>query len=441
MPRLLLAQQVLLALSLLCVGAVQTEAADMRNWIVSWTGAAQGPYPVGNPTAQPELKFVFPNPESGATDQTFRLIVRPDIWGREARFRLSNAFGTKPVTFSAVRLGLQTSGAALLPESNRMVSFNGKNSVTVPPGGSVMTDTVVLTFVKDPADPMLIGRKLAISFHVVGSSGPMTWHAKALQTSYLSQPGAMHTDDETEAAYPYSTTSWFFLDAVTMAAAAGTTAVVAFGDSITDGTASTISGDDRWPDVFSRRMHAVYGNKFAVVNQGIGGNQVAGPAEYTPARPINGGPSALSRLDRDIVSLPGVGAVVWLEGINDFGTSGATVDTVMQGYRDGVAYLRKHLPRVKVYVATLTTALASTPTHGTTEVDAKRKALNAWFKTEKIFDGVADFDAATLDATTGGLKPEFKPGSSIGGPGDGLHPNRAGYAAMGAAVDLGWFKK
>jgi lysophospholipase L1-like esterase len=96
---------------------------------------------------------------------------------------------------------------------------------------------------------------------------------------------------------------------------------------------------------------------------------------------------------------------------------------------------------VKIYVATLTTALGSTPTHGTPAVDAKRKALNAWFKTEKIFDGVADFDAATLDSATGMLKPAFKPGSSIGGPGDGLHPNRAGYAAMGAAVDLGWFKK
>lgn len=430
---------VLLALDLLFVGSVQAEAADMRNWIVSWTGSAQGPYPIGNPTAQPELKFVFPAAEQGATDQTFRLIVRPDIWGKEARFRLSNAFGTKPVTFTGAHLGLQTSGAALLPDSNRMVTFNGKNSVTVPPGGSVMSDTVVLTFVKDPADPLLIGRKLAISFHVVGGSGPMTWHAKALQTSYLSQPGASHTDDETEGPYPFSTTSWFFLDAVMMTAPLGTKAIVAFGDSITDGTASTIGGDDRWPDVFSRRLHAAYGNKFSVVNQGIGGNQVVGPAEYTPAKPINGGPSALSRLDRDIVSLPGVGAVVWLEGINDFGTAGASVDALMQGYRDGVAYLRKSIPGVKVYVATLTTALASTPTHGTAEVDAKRKAMNAWFRSERIFDGVADFDAVTLDASTGALKPEFKPGSSIGGSGDGLHPNRAGYAAMGGAVDLGWF--
>ena len=429
-----------LVLSLLCAGATHAMAADLRNWVVSWTASAQGPYPLGNPTAQPELKFVFANPEQGATDQSFRLIVRPDLWGREARFRLSNVFGTRPVTFSGARLGLQTSGAALLPDSNRIVTFNGRPSVTVPPGGSVMSDTVVLTFVKDPADPMLVGRKLAIGFHVAGASGPMTWHAKGLQTSYLAQPGAPHTEDETEAAFPYSTTSWFFLDAVVMTAPQGTKAIVAFGDSITDGTSSTMNGDDRWPDVFARRVHAAYGNRFAVVNQGIGGNQVVAPSDYKAA-PIAGGPSALARLDRDIVGLPGVGAVVWLEGINDFGTAGASVDALMQGYRDGVAHLRKNLPGVKIYVATLTTALGSTPTHGTPEVDAKRKALNAWFKSEKIFDGLVDFDAVAMDPATGSLPPAFKPGSTIGGPGDGLHPNRAGYAAMGGAVPLEWFKK
>ena len=431
----------LLGLGSLFAASAPTEAADMRNWVVGWTSSAQGPYPTGNPTAQPELKFAFPVPEQGATDQSFRLIVRPDLWGKEAKFRLSNTFGTKPVTFANARLGLQVSGAALLADSNRVVTFNGRNSVTVPPGGSVWSDTVVLTFVKDPADPLLTGRKLAISFHVGGNSGPMTWHAKALQTSYLAQPGTPATDDETEAAFPFTTTSWYFLDAVAVTAPVGTKAIVAFGDSITDGTASTINGDDRWPDVFARRLHAAYGGRFAVVNQGIGGNQVVGPAEYTPAKPVNGGPSALSRLDRDIVGLPGVGAVVWLEGINDFGTAGATAEAVMQGYRDGVAHLRRNMPGVKIYVATLTTALNSTPTHGTAEVDAKRKALNAWFQSEKIFDGVADFDAVTLDPATGALKPEFKPGSSIGGPGDGLHPNRAGYAAMGGAIDLGWFKK
>lgn len=437
MPRSLLT---MLVLTLLLAGGSSAMAADTRNWVVSWTGSAQGPYPTGNATGQPDLSFVLPHPEQGATDQSFRMIVRPDIWGHEARIRLSNVFGTKPVTFANVRVGLPISGAALLPHSNRPVTFDGHASVTVPPGQSVVSDAVGLPFVKDPADPMLIGRKLAISFHVQGSSGPMTWHAKGLQTSYLAQPGAPHTEDETEAAFPFSTTSWFFLDAVFMAAPAGTKAIVAFGDSITDGTASTINGDDRWPDVFARRLHAAYGNRFSVVNQGIGGNQVAGPADYTSANPISGGPSAISRLDRDIVSLPGVTAVIWLEGINDFGTADASLEAVMKAYRDSVMHLRQKIHGVKIYVATLTSALGSTPTHGRPEVDQRRKALNAWFKSEKLFDGVADFDAVTIDPATGGLRAAFKPASSFGGPGDGLHPNRAGYAAMGGAVPLAWFK-
>ena len=129
----------LLGLGSLFAASAPTEAADMRNWVVGWTSSAQGPYPTGTPTAQPELKFAFPVPEQGATDQSFRLIVRPDLWGKEAKFRLSNTFGTKPVTFANARLGLQVSGAALLADSNRVVTFNGRNSVTVPPGGSVWT--------------------------------------------------------------------------------------------------------------------------------------------------------------------------------------------------------------------------------------------------------------------------------------------------------------
>ena len=121
----------------------------------------------------------------------------------------------------------------------------------------------------------------------------MTWHAKALTTSYLTAPGAgAKGDSEDEAAFPFSTASWYFLDALDMMAPADARAIVAFGDSITDGTASTMNGDDRWPDVLARRLHAVYGNKIAVVNAGIGGNQVVGPAEYSPQKPYPGGPSA-----------------------------------------------------------------------------------------------------------------------------------------------------
>src|SRR5262252_7468601 len=126
---------------------------------------------------------------------------------------------------------------------------------------------------------------------------------KALTTSYLSAPGAGAKGQlEDEASFPFTTTSWYFLDAVDMMAPSDTQVVVALGDSITDGTASTLNGDDRWPNALARRLHAVYGNRVSVVNAGIGGNQVVGPAEYSAARPFSGGPSALQRLDRDVLS-------------------------------------------------------------------------------------------------------------------------------------------
>jgi lysophospholipase L1-like esterase len=422
--------------AMLCVPLLAPTAAS-ADWVASWTASAHGPYPVGNPTAQPELKFALPAPEQGARNQSFRMIVKPDAWGPQTRIRLSNAFGTKPVTFNDAHVGLQESGAAVLKGTSQPILFGGQKSVTVPPGQSVVSDAAALPFVSTPPSPLLKGRKLAVSFHVVGESGPMTWHAKALQTSYLGAPGSgPHAKDEGETAFPYSTTSWYFLDEVDMNLPAKAEVIVAFGDSITDGTGTTINGDDRWPDVLSRRLHAAYGDDFVVVNQGIGGNRVVGPDDYA-TKPIGGGPGALTRLERDIVSLPGVSTVIWLEGINDFGAD-TSAEAVMEGYNKGVAMLRQKMPGVRIYVATLTSARNSTiPTHGRPEVDAKRKALNDFFRNSKLFDGVIDFDKATLDPATGEVKAEFQPNSSIGGPGDKLHPNRAGYAAMGNAIDLG----
>jgi hypothetical protein len=221
-------------------------AASGQKWVVAWVGSIQGPYPVGNPSAQPEMKLAFPSDEAGARDQSFRMVLKPEIWGREARVRFSNALGTKPVTFDTVYVGLHLTSSALVNGTNRPLTFGGKRSVTVPAGDSAWSDAVALPFVRDPAAAELAGRKLAVSFHVAGESGPMTWHAKALQTSYLSMPGAgAKSADEGEAAFPISTTSWYFIDVLDMKMPADAGAVVAFGDSITDGTLSTLNGDDR----------------------------------------------------------------------------------------------------------------------------------------------------------------------------------------------------
>jgi len=424
-----------LALLLLFASFAAT-AAEQTNWVTSWAASVQGPYPVGNPSAQPNLLLVFPSAETGARDQSFRLIVKPEFWGTKSRMRFSNALGTQPVTFDDAFVGLQWSGSAVMPGTNRAITFGGKNSVTVAPGESVWSDAVTLPFVTKGSE--LRGRKLAVSFHVAGSSGPMSWHAKAMQSSYVTAPGAgSKGGDLSEAAFPFASASWYFLDAVDMAAPKGLAAIVAFGDSITDGTASTMNGDDRWPDVLARRLNG----RWVVVNAGIGGNQVIGPSEYSPQKPFPGGPSALQRLDRDVLTLSGVKAVIWLEGTNDFSKNGnAESDAVIAGMREGVARMRAAIPGVRVIGATVTSALGSTSgAHGFELQDEKRKKLNEFIRSGGLFDGVVDFDRVTIDPQTGGMKAEFVPDNTVGGPGDKLHPNRMGYQAMGMVIDLGIF--
>ena len=409
-----------------------------EKWVASWAASPHGPYPSGNPSAQPDLSAVFETPADGAIDQTFRLIVKPDLWGKAARIRLTNVFGARPVTFDDVFVGLQSSGGNVAPGTNRQVRFErGRTSVTIAAGASVASDAVVLDFVKSPSDPLLAGRKLVVSFHVVGSSGPMTWHAKALTTSYVTGPRAgSHGREESDAAFPFTTTSWYFLDAVDVVAAEDVVVVACFGDSITDGTASTLNGDDRWPDVLSRRLHEKYGARVAVVNAGIGGNRVASAARYSTAAPTAGGPSAVERFDRDVADLSGVSAVIWLEGINDL-SGGAKADAVIAGMREIVA--RSRARGLKIFGGTIVSSLGSATAHGTPEADGERQAINAFIRSAGAFDGVVDFDLATRDPQTGGLRAAFQPNSTTGGPGDRLHPNRAGYLAMGTSVDLALF--
>ncbi len=436
------------SLALAMLAGIAAGAPPERRWVVSWLGSAHGPYPSGNGSAQPDLRLVFPTPASGARDQSFRLIVRPELWGCQTRLRFSNAFGSKPVTFADVHLGLQLAGSAVVAGTSRPVAFaGGKQRVSVAPGESVWSDPVDLPFACGPAAAALAGRKLAVSFHIPGESGPMTWHAKALQTSYLSAAGAggkgaSRPAEESEGGFPFSTTSWFFLDALEMATSDPRAhAVVAFGDSITDGTNSTLNGDDRWPDVLGRRLRATQGDRVAVVNAGIGGNQVRGPKQYNVAKPVPGGPSALSRLERDVLALSGVSTVIWFEGINDFGKQNdASLEEVKAGLQEGVARMRSRLPGVRILGATVTTALGAQGNHGHAEEDRRRQALNAFIRGADLFDGVLDFDRAVLDPATGRLRPELVHNTTVGGKGDGIHPNRLGYLAMALSVDLALFE-
>lgn len=396
-------------------------------WVTTWAGVAHGTYPTGTAILQPNLTFAFPNGTNSANEQSFRMIVRPTVWGDTFRLRFSNVFGSQPLTLDDVYIGLQASAGTLEEGTNVLVRFQGgRRRVVIPAGQLIWSDPVSLDFARDPEKLLLFGRKLAISFHVVGSSGLMSWHSKALQTNYITAPGAgSHSADESDEAFPYTSTSWYFLDAVDTRGVRNAITVVTLGDSITDGTGSTLNGDDRWPDVLGRRLLDAYGNQVAVANVGIGGNRIL-------TDNAAGGPSALSRLERDVFGLSGVAAVIWFEGINDL-SAGATADEVINGIRTGVATIRARLPGVKVIQATITSSLGST--NGTPELDARRQAINAFIRSAGIFDSVADFDAATIDPATGRLRPEFQPNSSTAGI-DFLHPNRAGYLSMAQTIDL-----
>jgi lysophospholipase L1-like esterase len=269
---------------------------------------------------------------------------------------------------------------------------------------------------------------------VQGASGAISWHGKAVTTNYVTPQGSGdRTFDKSDAAFPYTTTSWYFLNAVDVMAASDTVVVCAFGDSITDGTASTINGNDRWMNNLSRRLHEKYGNRVSVVNQGIGGNTVN--------RPGGASESAVQRLDRDVLGLSGLTHVVWLEGIND--TPASTPDLVIEGYKNVVA--RLHARHIKVVGATITSALNPTLTNPEQIApnvleDQYRKEINNFIRFSGLFDDVADMDAATVNPATGAMQPAFLPPSSIGGTIlDWLHPNRAGYQAMANSVPLGIF--
>ena len=365
------------------------------------------------------------------------MIVRPDVWGTETRVRFSNAFGTRPVTFDGVYIGLQTESSEIAAGTNKQVTFRAAEKVTVMPGTTVWSDPVRLDYVQQHR-AFLRGQKLAVSFHIEGASGPMTWHAKALTTSYVTAPGAGSKGAlEEEAAFPFNVTSWFFIDALDMAMPDDAKAIVAFGDSITDGDGATLNGDDSWPDVLSRRLHRRYGDRFAVINAGIAGNQIAAPLDYSAAKPVPGGPAAVERLNRDVLSLSGVSAVIWLEGTNDLSSPNFTsMEAVQSRLGNAVGLIRSRLPEARIIGATVTSARGNADAaYGSAQHDTRRQVFNKYLRSSGLFDLIIDFDSATADAASGELRPELVFNTATGGPGDKLHPNRLGYLTMGATAD------
>ncbi|GAA1510927.1 SGNH/GDSL hydrolase family protein [Streptomyces albidochromogenes] len=345
-----------------------------------------------------------------APERTYRLVVRTSAGGDGLRIRLSNTFGTRPVTFGRAYAGLRATGAALVPGTNRPLTFAGSPSVTVPPGRSVSSDPLPGT-VRPRSD-------LAVSLYVRDAGGAATGHRTALQTSYVA-PSGDHAADDTATAYTQPVTSWFYLDAVTVNARRGTSAVAALGDSITDGALSTRDTNRRWPDFLARRLDGDVGTRVkGVANEGISGNKVLKDGS---------GQSALKRLDRDVLTQAGVRTVVLLEGVNDIKAVPApTAAELIAGYRRIVD--RSHAAGVCVVGATVM------PYEGwrewTPAGEAVRQEVNAFVRDGGAFDAVVDFDRAVMDpAAPSRLLPAYDSG-------DHLHPNDLGMRVMADTVDL-----
>ncbi len=312
---------------------------------------------------------------------------------------------------------MQSSGAALVPGTRRSLRFHRKRSVTVPAGGEVVSDPRRFRY-----DAF---QHLAVTLHLAGTSRGATEHATAIQTSYVAAAGSGdHTSDDTADAFTGKTGSWPYLTDLEVQAPRRTGAVIALGDSITDGFPGPVNGDGRYPDVLARRLAAA-GTALAVQNEGISGNQILrdGPLPSF-------GPRLLDRLDRDVLDQAGARVVLLLEGTNDLGVPPqATAAQVIAGLQTVID--RLHAAGLRVILGTQTPCNAfSLALHGNATAIAARNEINDWIRTSGAADGVVDFDAAVRDPNDpDGLLPEFDSG-------DHLHLSGAGYAAMADTVDL-----
>ena len=403
--------------SLVAVGPLlSAQGGTPEHWVGTW--ATAGVAAPSQPAAQAQPGQGARPP--GFNNQTLRQIVHTSIGGERVRVVLTNTFGTRPLAIGGAHVGLREKGAAIVAGSDRTLTFGGAPTTTIPPGAVIVSDGVSLSV------PPL--GDVAIDIYLPGDTAaipsPLTIHGGARQTNYVSSTGSHLGSKELPGAT--TTSSWFFLARVEVAAPDRTGAVVALGDSITDGYNSTPDTNNRWPDHLARRLMAA-GGGLGVLNLGIDGNRVLADGA---------GVSALARFDRDVLVQSGVTDVFVLEGINDLGIGALFMDgprptppELIAGHRQLIA--RAHSQGLKIFAATLLPYEGTTiPGYWTSEGETIRQAFNQWMRTGKEYDGIIDFDAVMRDPDQPTkMLPRYDSG-------DHLHPSDAGYKAMADAFDL-----
>jgi lysophospholipase L1-like esterase len=391
----------------LCVPSLLAKP-EAKKWVGTWASS-----PLLDSHARNAEELLAAGTQSGAT---LREVIHVSIGGDMIRVRFSNLYGTSPLVIGAVEIAQTLKGVAIVPGTNKAVTFNGQPSVSIPPGALVVSDptSFKLAALSD----------LTVSFFLPNPTGPVTEHQLGNATSYHVTGNVVSSASLDS---PTTATSWYYLNGVDTLAAADAGAVITIGDSITDGAKSTIDTNQRWPDELARRLQAdsKYRN-LSVLNEAISGNKILQDGA---------GPNALARFDRDVLAQSGAKYLLILEGINDIGGLHGTPDAGLTA-ADLISALNQMVVRAHAHgIAVIGCTL--TPYHGagyyTENGEAIRKAVNDWIRTGGVLDGFVDFEAAVRDPN----HPDtFLPTVD---PGDHLHPNDAGYKAMGDAIDLKLF--
>jgi lysophospholipase L1-like esterase len=358
-------------------------------------------------------------------DATLRQVVHISSGGSRIRVRLSNAFGTAPLQIQMVHVAKPASvvNCRIDATTDKPLRFSGNTAVTIPPGADYLSDPIDY-----PVAPLT---DLTVTMYLETPSLHQTGHIAAHTTSCLGARNLISAADMPDAK---KFQHWFYLAGVEVESPADAAAVVTLGDSITDGTGSTLNGNDRWPDVLSARLQAgAASRRWSVLNVGIGGNHMLTDGV---------GPNALARLDRDVLAQPGVRAVIVFEGVNDLGgwtrngpiskeEHDVFVARLIASYEQVIE--RAHAAGLTVIGATILGYQGAANYHPDAANLADWQRVNDWIRQPGHFDAVVDLDKATADpAHPGRMAPTT-------GSADNLHPGPAGYKMMGDAFPLSLF--